>query len=331
VDPASGARIGALLREAPDWTWIRQTVHHQGILPLVYHSLSEGLASLVPDGVRRELQRAAYGWSLVSLGQVSRLCDLRRRFESEGVSALLFKGLALAAQAYGNLALRKPGDLDLLLHKPDFLKAGRILYAQGYRAEVGPAEVAAHIEKQKGVTFYHARGNVDLHWTLDDDPLPVGLDTRGVWERAANVLLAGRAVQSLSPEDHLHFLCCHGAKHHWVRLYLICDVAELVRRHPEMAWPALLERARQARCERMLHLGLLLAAGLLHAPLPGEVRQRIASDRGAVFTARRTIGWLFGEPRRFDANLCRFYLLEGLRPKITYFLHRWRRRRAAPR
>ena len=64
---------------------------------------------------------------------------------------------------------------------------------------------------------------------------------------------------ALAPEDSLLILCVHANKHQWSRLGWICDIAEMLRSHPDLNWPVVMEQARMLRSERMLLLGLLLA------------------------------------------------------------------------
>ena len=55
----------------------------------------------------------------------------------------------------------------------------------------------------------------------------------------------------------------------------LCDIAELIRAHPQMDWQRLLEQAKTSGSKRMLLLGLFLANDLLRTDLPDDVWQRI--------------------------------------------------------
>lgn len=80
-------------------------------------------------------------------------------------------------------------------------------------------------------------------------------------------------------------LSVHGGKEHWVRLKWVCDLAHLLARCPDTDWHQVLERARLQGCERMLLVGLGLAASILDAELPEAVSRRLEDDG----TARRLI------------------------------------------
>src|SRR5690606_3967362 len=119
------------------------------------------------------------------------------------------------------------------------------------------------------------------------------LDVDGVWERSVPVELGGGTARTLSAEDALLYLCAHGAGHSWAAFYSVCDVAEVVRTTPDMDWARVREEVQRQRTGRVLHLGLLLASGLLDARLPDEVRRCAERDDRALALAYEVSGWLF--------------------------------------
>jgi len=88
-------------------------------------------------------------------------------------------------------------------------------------------------------------------------------------------------VPVLSLEDELVLICVHGAKHFWQRLMWIADVAALISRQP-LNWDRALAVASEVGAQRILHLGLCLAADLLDAELPPQLEATVQSDRTAV-------------------------------------------------
>ena len=72
----------------------------------------------------------------------------------------------------------------------------------------------------------------------------------------------------------------------------IADVAALVCSETCLDWKRAAESAREVGAERMLHAGLLLAANLLKAPLPGKVLPMVHSDSGAAKLAGQVLEWL---------------------------------------
>jgi SAM-dependent methyltransferase len=79
----------------------------------------------------------------------------------------------------------------------------------------------------------------------------------------------------------LSLLCVHGSKHFWDRLLWIADIAALVTRRQTLDWQQALSRARSLGAERMVLLGLCLAAEILGARLPEDIAARVRADRTA--------------------------------------------------
>ncbi len=278
LEPARAERVRALLRQTLDWSWLQRMAASQGTKALLWWHLGRIAPEAVPAPIRDELRQWFHdntGRNLLLTGELLRLLNL---FAAQGVRVIPFKGPTLAAYAYGNLALRQFVDLDLLLTPADLPRAGELLRQQGYRSglTLAPAEEDAYLASIGQMPFVKNGRScmVELHAQIAprDFHFPLGLKRLG--PRLRPLSLNGKEVSALAGEDLLLILCAHGAKHLWMSLGWICDVAELLRVHPAMNWPAVFEEARFLRCERILLLGLLLAHDLLEAPVPQELAAR---------------------------------------------------------
>jgi hypothetical protein len=229
------------------------------------------------------------------------LLKILNAFEEHGITAVPYKGPALAASAYGNLALRQSGDdLDIVVRRPDVPKAEELLASMGYRPRyrLTSPQSAAFLLTQCEHLFTSDDGKyfVELHWEITERHLSFPLDTERLWERLGQVPLGGGIVPVFSPEEMLLILCVHGSKHLWERLGWICDVSELIRaRREDMGWERVMTQAAELGGERMLLLGLFLANDLLGAPLPEEVSRRVHADPTVKALAKRITEQLFRE------------------------------------
>jgi hypothetical protein len=271
-------RLRALARRPLDWDWLRRTAAAQGTTALLYWHLGRAAPESPPAPVHDELRRWFHDnacRNLLFAGELIRLLDL---FAAHGVRALPFKGPTLAAQAYGNLALRQFVDLDLLVAPADLARARELLAGQGYRSglALAPGEQDAYLASIGQMPFVrpHPPCMVELHARIAPRDFHFPLDLERLWPRLRSVSLSGKRVPALAAEDLLLVLCAHGAKHGWACLGWVCDVAELLRTHPGMGWPAVLDEARFVRCERVLLLGLLLSHEFLEAPVPDDLVRR---------------------------------------------------------
>ena len=124
-DPNYGIEIGKL-----DWSLVLQIAIQQQVLPILYYQLKD----LYEVGVLPEIPpliKVAYIKNAESnLRLASKLIWLKNIFSKNGIKCLIFKGPALAIQAYHDLSARQFVDLDILIHREDFQRVYEILTQQ---------------------------------------------------------------------------------------------------------------------------------------------------------------------------------------------------------
>ena len=123
---------------------------------------------------------------------------------------------------------------------------------------------------------------VELQWRVAPAHFVPDLPFHELWARRETVPVAGRPVAGLSAVDLLLVLAVHGTKHLWSRLGWVADVAELVRSRSDLDWRQATDRAERLGMARILRLTLLLAAGLLDAPVPAGLVAEALQDPAAV-------------------------------------------------
>lgn len=299
-DPEGDARLRRLASGTVDWDWICAQAERHGVTPLVYRRLARCVPDRVPAPVMASLQGVSAGVLTHNLRRMAELLRVVKRLESAGIPVMPFKGPLLADVYYGDLGLRRFGDLDVIVRRSDFQRARRVLCEGGYTPyrDLSAAEEADFLDAQLGYEMIDASGQtvVEVHWAFLNRTFAFRLDPDAAWARSRTVAVAGHPVRSLSTEDLLLYLCAHGAKHYWAGLKWVCDVAEVVAASPELDWAALQRRAEALRCERILGLGLHAARRWLGAALPPDVRDAVDADPViARLAATVERGWLFAE------------------------------------
>jgi hypothetical protein len=211
--------------------------------------------------------------------ELFRLLDL---FAAQDIPALVVKGPVLAMQAYGDPTIRSYGDLDLLVHQADIRRATELLQATGYQAAVPLSAIyAGKIPGQYLFSKSDADLLVELHNDFTLRYFPRRLTLEKLFARLTLVRVDGHEAPALAVEDHLVYICVHGATHFWGRLSWIADVAALVTRQKSLDWKNVMDTAKEVGAERMLHTGLRLASDLLQARLPDKVLKIVQNDTGA--------------------------------------------------
>ncbi len=282
VDEPHAGRIRALLEGAVDWTrLVEQALWHQ-VTPLLAQALRECAADAVPEDIAHALEVQVERQIARSREMTAELLGIIDTLAAEGIDAVPFKGPALACTVYGGLEWRTFRDVDFLVREQQAARAIRLLEDRGYRGQYAltPAQERGYrrYSGQKQMAGAGARVVVEPHWAFAQRMIAVELDYAALWSRTETVAIGGRLVKSFSAEDTWLILCIHGAKEQWTRLKWVCDVAEFLRRYPDLDWERVCGRAREQGCLRMALLGAALANELLEAPLPGTLRSRIAAD-----------------------------------------------------
>jgi Uncharacterised nucleotidyltransferase len=277
VEPAPErvARMANWNEPGLDWNKFLQLAEHHGVLPLVARNLSAHARGL-PSWVEQTLKSAYEANLRRNLWFASELARITDHFEMAKLRAVPYKGPVLAESVYGDLALRSFSDLDFLIAPADFERAKQALAELGYRpsAELSPAVERFWLRAGYERSFDSAAGRnlVELQWGVLPYFYAVELSADDLLLRSGRSVLGGREVTCLSSEDSLLALCLHAAKHLWMRLNWVCDVAETMRTQA-LDWALVGARARELGIVRIVGVSFWLAWRLLGVPLPGPAEE----------------------------------------------------------
>jgi hypothetical protein len=320
--PAVRERFQALIAGPLDWKRVADLAALHRLRPLLFkHFKAENRFELIPPDFAGPIQKHAAFTVARNMSITTELMKVLKLLRAENIEAIPFKGPVLALKTYSNLGLREFYDVDLLLRREDILRAKRVLQQIGYTSP--PEQNEQHIDSQLGFDLTSADGKVrlELHWSFIQKWLSYNVDVDAVWKRAVSYELAGLPIRIIAREDLLLYLCAHGAKHHWERLFWIIDIAEIVRSEKNLEWDELFERATLQGSRRALTLGLHLAQSLLGAPIPKSDFEPAVTELG------RQVGtWLLREEKRVtsgDWEETKFYLRakDSFGDRLTYSTH----------
>jgi len=283
-----------------DWEYLFQLARRHSIVPLVYAQLD-----FVPPEVLAKFKQHYIENSARNTVLTAELCRLINLFRDEGIEAIPYKGPVLALFVYGDIALRRFVDLDVIVKKSDVLKARETLLKEAYTPSrsLSLAQQELLLRTQHNMQF--SRDNhqfiIELHLEVAPHLFASTVNGERLWQDLITLELNGTPVKTFSAEDLLFSLCVHGSRHLWERLGWICDVAELITRHT-LDWTAVMNRATSADAERIFLLGVHLAERLLDTRLPAEVKQRCDSDPRLSSLADNIIEHLFNGPTHVPAT-----------------------------
>jgi Uncharacterised nucleotidyltransferase len=282
VDAAQLHRIQDLLQPSLDWPYLLERAEHHSLMPLLAWHLQNLDTSVIPKEVGAQIQSSFTENFQHNMRLLVELLKLVRLFENQGISLLAFKGPVLAQSAYGNIALRQFLDLDILVPESHVTQASQLLVACNYQPQftLTAKQQSTYADLRYEHSFWHEEKQigVDLHWSVLPKYYSFTPDPKLLWKSIDRIFFAEQSIPTLSPEYLLLFLCAHGAKHNWSKLYWICDVAEVLRTHKTLDWQTIQALSGQFGTQRMLLLGLYLAHDLLGASLPQTALGQIQCD-----------------------------------------------------
>jgi hypothetical protein len=137
---------------------------------------------------------------------------------------------------------------------------------------------------------------LDLQWRIVPHFYSIDFDETAFFDRADEIDVEiedgrsrpsgakdgglGHRVRTLCREDLLLVLCVHAAKHAWVQLSWLCDIARLMS--SKLDWNWIQDEARRLGIERIVAVNLYLAHKLLSAPVPPQIQKRLVDDPSTV-------------------------------------------------
>lgn len=281
LTPEQIARLRELIAANLDWDYAYKLARRHSLVPLVFSQLDRFAKELLPPDVRQRFRKDFQENAARNQIFADELTSLVKACTQVGIETIVFKGPALAITAYGDLALRRFVDLDLMVRRADVARAIDVMSAKGYAPArpLNPAQQALLMRTQHNLQFTRGRLIVELHWQVSSELFASSVTAEDLWQQLETVTINETEVKTLATEDLLFSLSVHGSRHLWQRLAWICDLDRIIATRAHIDWSGLMKRARAAKAGRMFLLGPALAARLLGTRVPDSVAAAIASDR----------------------------------------------------
>jgi hypothetical protein len=277
------SHIRSLLRMPVQWDSLLSLADQHGTSSLLYQTLAR-IDNVVPAAVLASLFQSYERNIHKTLFLTRELIRILDCLDGLGIEVVAYKGIVLSEVYYGDMALRRSGDMDFFVRKEDVARIKNAVRDLGYTPRILIPEDAEqdYIDSGYEWTFDNPAGKnlLELQWALQPRFYAVDFDMDGMFQRAVAVTVAGRRVKTPSPDDLLLILSVHAAKHVWGRLIWLCDIAQILKLG-NVNWDGIQSQARELGIERILHVTLLLANRLLETAIPPPIANAILADKAA--------------------------------------------------
>jgi hypothetical protein len=262
--------IHAYIDAGIDWEFFFQQTGRHMVMPIVLQTLQRTAPDRVPAPILSALQGYVRSTAFQNLITFKYLIDILKLLNAAGIHAMPYKGHTLATIAYGGMHLRQFSDLDILV-APAYKQAAKaVLLAQGFEEDADLDYECSFIHRRLGVA-------IDLHIHLFPPFLSYPETLATLTPRLHPLHVEDYTLNTLNPEDLFLLLvlqlgkdCCNRR----LRLGQICDMSELLHRHPQINWIVILQRAQSMGAMRLLGLALHLLTNWFAIDVPPAVAQQ---------------------------------------------------------
>jgi hypothetical protein len=300
--------------------FLDQATKH-AVAPLIYHTLREDTAILRPP-ITDTLREAYYASATKNALLHHALEQTISTLHESGIPVILLKGSALAYGAYGNIALRPMGDVDLLVRTDMMPRTQAVLAQRGYLVREPVYPLPRH------VTFTRTDGgvpvNVEIHQHIVSSPYyRKSIPEEWLWQEPLELSLGSEVGRMLSPEAAIFHSCLHFLDHTSMEggLLWLWDIVEIARNLP-VHWETVADRSAEFGITLPVRSVLLKCRELLGLVLPDDSLHRILSSQPG-FVERQAYQFCLS-PSRSSATktLFDFLTTPGLRLRFRFLSSR---------
>lgn len=286
LQPAGGAASANRVRDLPPRAWddIISIALRHGVAPMLHHALLSGNAIAgVPEHVSARLGEERRATALVNLRNLGQFRRIAQGLRKHDIPVIPLKGLHLAELVYRDISLRPMSDLDILVPRSQLKQAVATLRGLDYGFDEDMSGAAdTMLDTKCDVGLAHRELNVwlEVHSSLSEPPERYAIVVEDVWRSAVPGRLGDADVLVMSPEFLLLHVCAHLACNHafLFSLRALCDIAEIVRAHPELNWTVVVDHGRRHGWRRGVAAALRLASDHLGAAVPADVLAALGAD-----------------------------------------------------
>ncbi len=312
-----------------DWELVEAAALWHRVHPMMLRTLGSEL----PEPQRKNLWELYKNQSRQGLIMAASLNRILTGFKEQNIPVLQIKGLSLGQLAYGDLSVRTSVDLDLLILPKDANRAISYLketFNFKPYLPINPLHerLRTRVDCEEALT--DGLISLDIHWacSLFKEMFPLKLEH--ILNTPFLVETGQLKIPTMPLPYLLSFLCFHGAKHQWAKLFWIADVAALSERFDGLEWEQITLIAEELKQTRSLAQGILLAHHLFGVKIPKPVMEILNREPTVAALVQDTLDLLFSRdhsrrPYEIEVSLAQkmrweLRLYSSLSTRLSIFL-----------
>lgn len=269
----SKEKVRVLLKENINYSNLLNLAIKHRIVSLLYHHFNNSFRDLVPNNFLSVLHSHVMVSLHHNLVVKSELKSLLQIFSDNGIVGIPYKGIVLAQIAYGSLALRQGGDIDIVIINDSPLMVRDILLKKGYHS----FQTVKQLKTARTSHFHYimqtpkTRISIELHWQFTWGNLGQSIHPSLFIDRVTNVFMEGTKFPSFALEDYFLLISLHGFNHGWLVLYMLSDLDAILQQLAPVDFTNLIIKANKYKCRRIALLSIALLQEVFDYSLPQEI------------------------------------------------------------
>jgi hypothetical protein len=274
------AVVGLCDRNPIQWDQVFRAAMVHGVAPMVGENLKNARAheAAIPDDILLRFHFASVANHERKDRAASAAEELLQFFNDRAIEVMLIKGIAFDYLVYQTPYATMSSDIDLVF-RPKW---------EGLAVE--DRERLTHlifeVKERTGCAF--ECDGFEHHDVTLDGILPVAF--RQIWEDSYKTSFGSGITSYMGLEDMLIAACINCYRKRYIRLKMLCDVAEILERYPEIDWSVVGDKSRKYRCGTIVFAALIATGTTLSAKIPSQAFEALDVGRAHA----KLIQFLFG-------------------------------------
>lgn len=326
-EPVDQRIVDRCVSDVVKWQEFVDLCQRHQVTSLVAKKIEACCRNNIPNKVLRRLQVLNTMIEHKNQMFAGELIQLHTAFESAGIDVLHYKGASASQLLYGDTGTRQFGDIDFLFAEERTADLLGVLAQCGYEDQRRRPDQPDYLYQfEKDFVLCKGPFIVEPHWSLTARRISIDIDYSGLWARSQSMSFGSETIRTFSPVDMLYVMSICGAKAQWQRLQMITDIAQIIRRYPQLDWQQCFARAERSGCARMMRVGLFAAIDWLDTSVPQHVEDWVLRDRKLPYLldsmcnvlALDNTDEVWGSAGPASFNRFMFALHEGVKNKTVY-------------
>ena len=286
--------------EPVDWQLVIDLSDNQKSVLLLARGIASCAPSGMPSATRLHLKELANVRGGMALMLSRETVVLNSAMQQAGISSAVMKGSPLSWILHGDLAVRDPGDIDLLIPASQVDAAASVMQGMEYSSQFRPLlQSSRQSERLMRVTnqmpFFHATTGVwvELHWRWQTFEGMMPTSPNRIWDRSMSIPGLGK-VSTPDGIEHFIYLCAHGLAHGWSRLKWLNDIRWILHNGSlvENNWDAVVVRAEEIGMATAVATATLAAAKIDNVVLPEPLQNLVERVPNSELLADQSLDWM---------------------------------------